>query len=129
MAVHVLALLAYHQGDRLTSAQLAESINTNPVIVRRLLLALQRARLVETSKGLGAGSRLTCSPRKIDLAQVYRAVEAPPSWKKPPRKPNAACPVGGCVDALLTKAMEPAQQAFERELAKVTIADMVAGTI
>ena len=48
MAVHVLAVLAYKEGDPVTSAMLAGSINTNPVIIRRLLLALQRAKLVET---------------------------------------------------------------------------------
>src|SRR5690242_16563382 len=58
MAVHVLTVLAYKEGDRATSAFLAASVNTNPVIIRRLLLALQKAKLVDTSKGAGAGSRL-----------------------------------------------------------------------
>ena len=62
MAVHVLALLAYKEGDRVTSAFLAGSINTNPVIVRRLLLALQRAKLVDTCKGAGAGSGSIARP-------------------------------------------------------------------
>ena len=57
MAVHVLAVLAYKDGDRATSAFLAASVNTNPVIIRRLLLVLQRAKLVETGKGAGSGSR------------------------------------------------------------------------
>ena len=43
MAVQVLAVLAYHEGDRVTSAGLACSVNTNPVIIRRLLLSLQKA--------------------------------------------------------------------------------------
>ena len=64
MAVHVLAVLAYKEGDRVTSATLAGSVNTNPVIVRRLLLSLQKARLVETCKGAGSGSRLSRSPRR-----------------------------------------------------------------
>ena len=76
MAVHVLALLAYNEGDRVTSACLAGSINTNPVIVRRLLLVLQRARLIDTCKGAGAGSRLNYAPKRINMAQIYRAVEA-----------------------------------------------------
>ena len=92
MAVHVLAVLAYKEGDRVTSALLAGSINTNPVIVRRLLLALQKARLVETCKGAGSGSRLSRSPRRINLAEVYRAVEAVEAFAAPSRKPNAACP-------------------------------------
>ena len=61
MAVHVLAVLAYKDGDRVTSELLARSVNTNPVVIRRLLLALQEARLVETRKGAGFGSRLSRS--------------------------------------------------------------------
>src|SRR3989442_255215 len=97
MAVHVLAVLAYKDGDRVTSAFLAGSINTNPVIVRRLLLALQRAKLVDTSKGAGAGSRLNCSPSRINLGQIYRAVEESDAFATPSRKPNSACPVGNCI--------------------------------
>src|SRR5690349_21618846 len=101
MAVHVLAVLAHAQGDRLTSAQLALSVNTNPVIIRRLLLALQRAKLVETSKGAGSGSRLSRSPARINLADIYCAVERPDPFARPHRKPNAECPVGSCImDAL-----------------------------
>jgi DNA-binding IscR family transcriptional regulator len=75
MAVHVLAVLAYQEGDRVTSAGLAGSINTNPVIIRRLLLALQKAGLVDTCRGAGSGSRLSRSPKRINLAEIYRAVE------------------------------------------------------
>ena len=75
MAVHVLTVLAYKEGDRATSTYLAGSVNTNPVIIRRLLLALQHARLVETGKGAGSGSRLSRSPGRINLAEIYRAVE------------------------------------------------------
>src|SRR5580765_8933898 len=97
MAVHVLAVLAYKEGDRVTSALLAASVNTNPVIIRRLLLALQRARLVETRKGAGSGSRLSRSPGRINLAEVYRAVEAVERFATPSRKPNSACLVGHCI--------------------------------
>ena len=76
MAVHVLAVLAYKQGDHVTSSLLASSVNTNPVVIRRLLLTLQRAKLVETRKGFGQGSRLTRSPAKIGLDEVFRAAEA-----------------------------------------------------
>lgn len=125
MAVHVLALLAYKEGDRVTSAFLAGSINTNPVIVRRLLLALQRARLVDTCKGAGSGSRLNCSPKRIDLAQVYRAVEACEPFATPSRKPNDDCPVGHCMREELEKIFASAQNALERDLQKTTLADVI----
>src|ERR1035438_3486585 len=116
MAVHVLAVLAYKEGDRATSALLAGSVNTNPVIIRRLLLALQRAKLVETCKGAGSGSRLSRSPRRIDLDQVYRAVEVAEPFANPSRKPNAACPVGRCIRETLNRVFASAQSALERDL-------------
>src|SRR5579864_3159302 len=94
MAVHVLAVLAYKEGDRVTSAYLAGSVNTNPVIIRRLLLSLQKAKLVETRKGAGSGSRLARPPHRINLAQIYRAVDDCASFSAPARKPSAVCPVG-----------------------------------
>src|SRR6185369_15311940 len=97
MAVHVLAVLAYKDGDRVTSAFLAGSVNTNPVIIRRLLLALQKAKLVETRKGAGFGSRLSRSPARINLAEVYRAVEDTEPFATPKQKPNTGCPVGNCM--------------------------------
>jgi len=125
MAVHVLAVLAYKEGDRVTSAFLAGSVNTNPVIVRRLLLALQRAKLVETCKGAGSGSRLSRSPRRIDLAEVYRAVESAEPFASPSRKPNAACPVGKCIQETLDRVFASAESAMERDLEKTTLADVM----
>src|SRR5882762_3863208 len=125
MAVHVLAVLAYKEGDRVTSALLAGSINTNPVIVRRLMLALQRAKLMETRKGAGSGSRLSRSPGRINMAEVYRAVEAVEPFATPSRKPNAACPVGHCIRETLDKVFASAQAALERDLEKTTLASVI----
>ena len=125
MAVHVLAVLAYKEGDRVTSALLAGSVNTNPVIVRRLLLALQRAKLVETGKGAGSGSRLSRSPGRINLAEVYRAVENAEPFATPARKPNAACPVGSCIRETLDRVFNSAEEALERDLAKTTLATVI----
>lgn len=128
MAVHVLAVLAYNEGDPVTSALLASSVNTNPVIIRRLMLALQRAKLVETRKGPGSGSRLSRSPGRINLAQVYRAVEAAEAFSTPSRKPNAKCPVGHCIRQALDQIFSSAQQAMERDLEKTTLGSIL-GTV
>ena len=128
MAVHVLAVLAYKEGDRVTSTLLAGSVNTNPVIIRRLLLALQRAKLVETGKGAGSGSRLSRSPGRINLAEIYRSVEDIEPFASPSQKPNAACPVGYCIRETLDKVFASAQNALERDLEKTTLAGVI-GTV
>src|SRR3954469_1032626 len=126
MAVHVLTVLAYKDGDRVTSGLLASSVNTNPVVIRRLLLALQEAKLVETRKGMGFGSRLSRSPARINLAQIFRAVEQQETFVLPPKKPNQACPVGHCIQAAIGKVFTSACSALERDLEKTTLADLVA---
>jgi Rrf2 family protein len=125
VAVHVLAVLAYKEGDRVTSAFLAGSVNTNPVIIRRLLLSLQKAKLVETCKGAGAGSRLSRSPRRINMAEIYRSVEAAEPFPTPAKKPSAACPVGHCIRKALATVFDSAQNAMERDLEKTTLADVI----
>ena len=125
MAVHVLAVLAYNEGDRVTSSFLAASVNTNPVIIRRLLLSLQKAKLIETSKGAGAGSRLSRSPRRINLAEVYRAVEEDEPFSKPARQPNAACPVASGVRLALEDIFSSAEDAMERDLEKTTLGTLL----
>jgi len=124
MAVHVLAVLTYEQGDCVTSTTLARSVNTNPVIIRRLLLALQRARLVETRKGAGSGSRLSRSPARINLQDVYRAVEDHELFAWPRGRPNRACPVGRCIHAALEDIFASAQESLQRDLARTTLADL-----
>jgi len=125
MAVHVLAVLAYKQGDRVTSSYLAASVNTNPVIVRRLLLTLQKAKLVDTSKGAGSGSRLQRSPARISLAEVYKSVEEDDAFAMPAREPNKGCPVGQCIQDELERVFTSAENAMIEQLGRVTVADVV----
>jgi Rrf2 family protein len=125
MAVHVLAVLAYKQGERVSSQLLASSVNTNPVIIRRLLLALQQARLVNTRKGPGFGTQLTRAPSQINLAQVYRAVEEEAPFVLPRKRANGACPVGRGMSTAMQKVIGSAHQALTRELAKTTLASVL----
>jgi Rrf2 family protein len=127
MALHVLAVLAYKDGDRVSSATLAASVNTNPVIIRRLLLALQRARLVETRKGPGLGSRLSRAPARISLAEIFRAVDGEERFIMPTKRPNAACPIGHRIRPALQGVFDSARCALEHELSRRTLAELVAG--
>src|SRR5277367_4251746 len=74
VATHVLLALSLHRGERLSSAALATTVNTNPVVIRRLLGALQRAGLVETTAGKTGGTELSREPSAITLRDVYEAV-------------------------------------------------------
>jgi len=125
VAVHVLAVLAYKEGEAVISALLAASVNTNPVVIRRLLLLLQAAGFIETRKGAGAGSRLSRAPERITLAEVYQAVETDEPFASHSKRPNRACPVGNCTQAALEKVFASGEAALQRELAKTSLADIL----
>ena len=109
----------------MTSDLLAASVNTNPVVIRRLLLLLQEAGLVQTRKGAGLGSRLNRPPNRISLEEIYRAVETEPLFPFPARDPNPNCPVGRCIQTALENIFTTAEDAMEKELKKTTLADVL----
>jgi len=126
VAVQVLTILAYKQGEPVTSSLLAASVNTNPVVIRRLLRILQEAGFVETRKGASLGSRLSQTPQRIDLAQIYRAVESDEPFRLPVRRREHPCPMGNCIQAALTQVFAATEKAMERELAKTNLAHILA---
>lgn len=124
MAVHVLCVLAHAKGHRQTSPQLARSVNVHPVVIRRLLLQLQQAGLVATAKGAGAGSQLARDACRIQLAEVYRAVETDKAFAQPVRPPNPDCPVGQCIQEVLDRIFQSAQDALEQALGQTRLSDL-----
>ncbi|GAB3550047.1 Rrf2 family transcriptional repressor of oqxAB [Actinopolyspora lacussalsi] len=72
MAMLLLAV-ADEEGDpTLSSAQLAERMDTNASLVRKLLLPLTRSELVICTKGRTGGARLARAAEEITLAEIYR---------------------------------------------------------
>ncbi len=75
VGIHMLTLLALAGATPLSSEAIAGSVNTNPVVIRRLLALLRRAGYVGSTSGPGGGWRLTRPPREITLANIRRAIE------------------------------------------------------
>jgi Rrf2 family protein len=132
IAVHALAWLALARRrgrELLTSDQVAASINTNPVIVRRSLGELRRAGLVEVRHGAGAGWRLARPPEQITLLSVYEAVESTPLFGMHRTEPNQECPVGRGIRPALSQVYDGVELAVRRELAATTIAEVLDRTL
>jgi Rrf2 family protein len=120
--VHILAYLAYRQGAAVPSAEIASSVDTNPVVIRRLLSALVKARIVTAQKGANGGFSLAVASGQISLRDIYRAVEPNPSHGLAHFAPNTKCPVGAKIQSILETAFVKAQASMEAELAHVTLA-------
>lgn len=125
VGVHILALLHIARQKHITSDLIAGSVNTNPVVIRRLLSRLKQAGLVDVSPGV-AGATLTRDPRDIRLLDVYDAVGAVAgSLFDTHKTPNPLCPVGAGIQTALEGSLAQAQAAMEQRLAATTLADIV----
>ena len=125
VAIHTLTVLAQGHAEPVTSEYIAGSVNTNPVVIRRVLGALRRARLVESQGGNGGGWRLVANPTAISLADVYRAVDGEPIFPLHHRTPNPNCPVGKHIQGALIERFAAANTAMEAELARTSLEDVV----
>lgn len=124
VAVHILTLMAWAEGEPLKSDIVADSINTNPVVIRRILCALARAGLVTSQTGAAGGSRLSRKPISISLLDVYRAVEDGDAFLLH-RRPNPHCPIGMSIEIVLEDVLSDVNSAMERALSRINVADVL----
>jgi Rrf2 family protein len=125
MATHILTLIAWAGHEPLKSEYIACSVNTNPVVIRRILCELARAGLVISQTGAGGGSRLARPSSEITLLDVYRAVEGRDVFALHRQPPNPECPVGMNIEPVLVDVLENVGQSVERVLATISIANIL----
>jgi Rrf2 family transcriptional repressor of oqxAB len=74
----------------LSSTQLARSLNTNPSLVRKLMVPLVQDALVASIKGRSGGVRLGRPADEITLGEIYcSSIGDKPLWGPPPEGPRA----------------------------------------
>ena len=125
VAVHVLSLMAWSGEEPLKSEQVAESVNTNPVVIRRMLLELADAGLVVSQTGSLGGSRLANDPAKTTLLDVYQALESGAVFSMHRQPPSRDCPVGVNIETVLGDVFLEVDSAVKQVLGKITINDVV----
>jgi len=124
-AVHVMAVLGLQKDHCYPSSRLAETVNTNPVVIRRILIELQQAGLILTLRGPHGGSVLNRKPERVTLREIRRAVEKGRVFGSHPNKPSRKCPVGKNINRVMMAVADRAGRALERELDKITLADVL----
>ena len=129
VALHIFACVEVFSDDhKVTSEFLAESINTNPVIIRKILTQLKHAGLITVARGTG-GITVNRPLKAISFLDVYRAIEPVENGDlfRFHEAPNPNCPVGRNIHALLDDKLSAVQNAMEQEMRKFTLADLESG--
>lgn len=123
VAIHILTCVNVFKDEyKITSDFLANSINTNPVIVRRILSQLKSANLISVARGTG-GVEIKRPISEITFYDVYRAIEPVENGElfNFHENPNPQCPLGKNIHNLLDDKLRKIQDAMENEMKKYTI--------
>ena len=121
VAVHILTLLAVFRDEALTSEFIAGSVQTNPVVIRRIIGRLREAGFVTASQGRGGGFLLTADASALTLREVYEAV-AERNIIAVHEETNPKCPVGRNIGQILEDVTAGAEKAMLQSLNEITIA-------
>ncbi len=125
MAVHVLAMLAKSGDGNVKSECIAASVNTNAVVIRRLLGQLNHANLVVSQTGASGGTRLAKSPKDISLCEIYKAVSCGEVFALHAKSPNQDCPIGKNIEAVLCNLQKEIEQTVGEKLRQFTLASVI----
>ena len=129
IALHIFTCAdMFEDHYKVTSDFLAESINTNPVIIRKILTQLKKAGLITVARGTG-GVSPTRPLSDITFYDVYQAIEPVENGDlfHFHESPNPECPVGRNIHALLDGKLKAIQDAMEDEMKKYTLAELHEG--
>ena len=129
VALHIFTCVdTFGDKYKITSDFLAESINTNPVIIRKILTQLKNAGLITVARGTG-GITPTRPLREITFYDVYEAIEPVENGDlfNFHTSPNPQCPVGRNIHNLLDDKLKAIQLAMENEMRKYTVDDLRSG--
>jgi Rrf2 family protein len=132
IATHVVVWmeLGRRNGDEWsTSDQLARSVRTNPVVIRRLLGELRQAGLVESRRGAKAGWRLTRDGAEMTLGDVNAAIGDESIYALHRNEPSEICPVAQGIRPALRPIYARVDDAIRDELSRVSIDDVFRATV
>lgn len=126
IAVHILALLEIYKDEQpLSSKFIAASVNTNPVVIRKLLSVLSKAKMIKAQHGSKGGSFLNRPIKDISLIDIYHLTESGNLFALHPNRPNQLCPCGRHIQPIMIPIFEEAENAIGEILKKSSIEDVV----
>jgi len=108
--------------EPMTSEVLARSLDTNPVVIRRIMAGLREEGYVQSEKGHGGGWTLACDLSKVTLRDIYDALGSPSLLAIGNRTESPGCLVEAAVNARLSKSFHDAEGLLLARFGEVTLA-------
>ena len=125
VSIHIMTSLAHSRPELMSSEQLSQGIKTNPSFIRKLVVLLGAAGLVESVRGKAGGVRITKNPKEITLDQIYRAVAESTLMAVPTKSPNKNCTVSCGMGDVLYKISEEIEENTMKQLSKKNLQEIL----
>jgi Rrf2 family protein len=132
IATHALTWMAGNEHEGATSSnseQIARSVRTNPVVIRRLMAQLGKAGLVVSRRGAGSGWRLALPPEEVSLGDIDAALGSEGLFALHRNEPSPNCPIAQGIRPVLTQVYDRVGAAVRQELEQTTLADVLYDTV
>lgn len=124
-AIHILVYLEILGSN--SSSAIAESVNSNPSLIRRLIASMTKAGILERTGQHGEiAIRLTRPAAQVSLLDVYRAVESHQEFLDVDQEINRLHPLSRCLPDVLDAEYQRVQTAAEQEMAQISLAAITA---
>lgn len=123
--IHILTILAKYPDQWMSSEWIAESININPVIVRKELAVLHKKGWVQSKKGKEGGTMLQVSSCEISMADIFNAVKNSNVLGKKNSCTNTKCPIGKEINTELEKLFDQTDEIVVNHLKNKSLKNFI----
>ena len=125
LAVKALYIMDSHQGDPLSSVQIAKELEVNSSKLRRILSMLVKTGLVESTQGANGGFVLKKPADKIDLQEIYCSVEEKKAFYLDFHNHNNEDSSSSKMNNFFLNLFADVQVVIENHMRKISIKDVV----
>ncbi|PTM23292.1 transcriptional regulator [Lactobacillus sp. PFC-70] len=122
--IHVLTYIAYFQGQKMTSPEIASSLETSPSLIRKIMATLKKNNLLAPTHG-PTQLALARDPAEITLQDIYHTLPGTPLLLNVDQHTSQKCPVGVAMPQTLDHYYREIQAAAEAQMAKITLRDIL----
>lgn len=132
IATHALAWMTLNEqagAELTTSDQIAKSVNTNPVVIRRLMSQMTKAGLISSRRGARAGWRLARKPEEITLHAIDAALGHEATFALHRNEPSAICPIARGIRPALAPVYARVEDAIRHELERTSLAEVLQNAV
>ncbi len=122
IAIQICVYMTFKGNGRYSSNELAESVKTNPVVIRRQLAGLREAGIVKSQNGPNGGFYLKEDADKITLWDLYTATREGDFFHRPRLNPD--CVVSSNLKFLVEDAFYDAELSMRPGFENTTVQDL-----